>query len=223
MRNLNFKLHKFSIKHFDLKSIALLLFYFAIIPSITAITDPNLKAQYSFNSKVNTDSIVDETGNGYTAKLVGGAKIKKLGTFSLLEIGADAGYVDMGAKMGEVVSTLTDFSISTYLYVDPTATLTSAGNFVWTFSNAANIATSATGCMFYTAKDSRYAISTTNYNAEKGFSAEILLDKEGKQIYKFKAGSHSIAVKVIDNEGLENIEIVKLKINGIVQETDKQL
>jgi len=62
-----------------------------------------------------------------------------------------------------------------------------------------------------------------NYNAEKGFSAEILLDKEGKQIYKFKAGSHSIAVKVIDNEGLENIEIVKLKINGIVQETDKQL
>ncbi len=59
-----------------------------------------------------------------------------------------------------------------------------------------------------------------NFNAEKGFNAEIFLDKEGKQNYKFKAGSYSIAVKVIDNEGLENIEIVKLKINGVVQLND---
>jgi DNA modification methylase len=56
-----------------------------------------------------------------------------------------------------------------------------------------------------------------NYNAEKGFTAEILLDKTGKQTNKFKAGSHSIAVKVIDNEGLENIEIINLKINGIIK------
>jgi len=56
-----------------------------------------------------------------------------------------------------------------------------------------------------------------SYDEEKGFYAEILLDKIGKQVYKFKAGSHSIAVKVIDNEGLENIEIIKLKINGVVK------
>ncbi len=56
-----------------------------------------------------------------------------------------------------------------------------------------------------------------DYNPEKGFNAEVFLDKEGKQTYKFKAGSYSIAVKVIDNEGLENIEIVKLKINGVVK------
>jgi len=55
-----------------------------------------------------------------------------------------------------------------------------------------------------------------NYNEDKGFNAGILFDKEGKQNYKYKAGSYSIAVKVIDNEGLENIEIVKLKINGVV-------
>jgi len=56
-----------------------------------------------------------------------------------------------------------------------------------------------------------------DYNPEKGFNAEVFLDKEGKQSFKFKAGSYSIAVKVIDNEGLENIEIVKLKINGVVE------
>jgi len=59
-----------------------------------------------------------------------------------------------------------------------------------------------------------------NYNNEKGFLAEILLDKDGIQKYKFAAGSYSIAVKVIDNEGLENIEIIKLKINGVVQIND---
>ena len=49
------------------------------------------------------------------------------------------------------------------------------------------------------------------------FLPEILLDKEGKQSYKFKAGEHKIAVKVVDNEGLENIEVVKLKINGGIE------
>jgi len=54
-----------------------------------------------------------------------------------------------------------------------------------------------------------------DYKEEVGiFKAEILLDKQGEQIYKFKAGTHKIAVKVIDNDGLENIEIIKLKVNG---------
>ena len=49
------------------------------------------------------------------------------------------------------------------------------------------------------------------------FSPEIILDKIGRQTHKFKAGLYQIAVKVVDNEGLENFEIVKLKINGVVQ------
>jgi len=56
-----------------------------------------------------------------------------------------------------------------------------------------------------------------NFSEEKGFNAEILLDKEGVQTQKFKPGSHKIAVKVIDNEGLENFEIIKLKVNGKVE------
>lgn len=54
------------------------------------------------------------------------------------------------------------------------------------------------------------------YN-EQSFLPTVLLDKEGKQTYKFKAGEHKIAVKVVDNEGLESLEIVKLKINGVVE------
>ncbi len=49
------------------------------------------------------------------------------------------------------------------------------------------------------------------------FKAEILLDKIGTQTMKFKAGLHQIAVKVVDNDGLENIEVIKLKVNGILE------
>ena len=55
-----------------------------------------------------------------------------------------------------------------------------------------------------------------NFNPEKGFKAEIMIDKLGKQTQYFKAGSYQIAVKVVDNEGLESIEILSLKINGVV-------
>ena len=150
-----------------MKLTVLVFLFLNLIPVISKAQDTSLKVQYGFNNKLNTDSIVDETGNGYTAKLMGGAKIKKLGKFSLLEIGAIKGYVDMGVKLGEVISTLSNFTISTYLYIDPATVLTNAGNFVWTFSNSADINASATGCLFYTAKDSRYAISKTNYSAEK--------------------------------------------------------
>ena len=72
------------------------------------------------------------------------------------------------------------------------------------------VGTSAAGIEFY--------CWDFDYKEEAGiFKAEILLDKQGEQTYKFKAGIHKIAVKVIDNDGLENIEIIKLKVNGKMQ------
>jgi len=34
---------------------------------------------------------------------------------------------------------------------------------------------------------------------------------------QLKTGTHNIAVKVVDNDGLENIEVIKLKINGEIE------
>jgi len=57
-----------------------------------------------------------------------------------------------------------------------------------------------------------------NYNQENGFKADIMIDKEGKQIVKFKAGgTYNVAVKVVDNDGLESVEVVRLKVNGVVE------
>ncbi|MCS6820825.1 MAG: DNA methyltransferase [Microscillaceae bacterium] len=69
------------------------------------------------------------------------------------------------------------------------------------------IGESETGVQFY----------AWQFDYQDNFIPKILFDKQGKQTYKFKPGEHKIAVKVVDNEGLENLEIIKLKINGGVK------
>jgi hypothetical protein len=56
-----------------------------------------------------------------------------------------------------------------------------------------------------------------DYNEQTGFKPEVIIEKQGIQRQKFKPGTHQIAVKVVDNDGLENIEIIKLKVNGQVE------
>ncbi len=55
------------------------------------------------------------------------------------------------------------------------------------------------------------------YDERNKFKAKIMIDKEGIQILNLEIGEHLIACKVIDLEGLESIEFLKLKINGIVK------
>jgi hypothetical protein len=51
----------------------------------------------------------------------------------------------------------------------------------------------------------------------KTFKPEEMLDKTGVQVRKLKPGEHTIAVKAVDNDGLEALEIVRVKINGSVK------
>ena len=61
-----------------------------------------------------------------------------------------------------------------------------------------------------------------DYNTEtKIFKAGVMIDKTGIQTHKFKSGQYSIAVKVVDNDGLENMEFIKLKVNGKVETLKK--
>jgi hypothetical protein len=55
-----------------------------------------------------------------------------------------------------------------------------------------------------------------DYDEKKGFRAQVYIDKEGKQVFTCKPGEYGIACKVIDNDGLENIEVVRLKVNSKV-------
>jgi DNA modification methylase len=62
-----------------------------------------------------------------------------------------------------------------------------------------------------------YSWDFNNNPEKKKFKAQILLDKGGKKIASLKPGTHHIAVKVVDNDGLENMEVVQLTINGEVK------
>jgi DNA modification methylase len=58
-----------------------------------------------------------------------------------------------------------------------------------------------------------------NYNEKENiFKPTVLLDTNGIQTQTFKSGTHSIMVKVIDNEGLESTETIRLKINGVLKQ-----
>jgi hypothetical protein len=136
-----------------------------------------LQLHYAFNPDLVTGKVKDETGNGRPAILLGSAALRTLGGFGLVETGASAGYVDMGAEAGSVISGLNDFSVAVYVYVDPVQLVTSAGNFIWSFSNSPNIAADANGCLFFSARESRYAISTTNWRNEQQVSLATAFGK----------------------------------------------
>ncbi len=55
------------------------------------------------------------------------------------------------------------------------------------------------------------------YDEERGFTPAVIMDKTGIQRAKFRAGAYTIAVKAVGSEGLENTELVRLKLNGTIE------
>ncbi|MEN9613265.1 MAG: hypothetical protein RLZZ628_4079 [Bacteroidota bacterium] len=51
-----------------------------------------------------------------------------------------------------------------------------------------------------------------DYKTNLGFRPSILLDKKGEQTVSLKAEQHIIAVKVVNDDGLEAIEIIRLTL-----------
>ncbi|HLL94509.1 MAG TPA: site-specific DNA-methyltransferase [Spirosoma sp.] len=76
------------------------------------------------------------------------------------------------------------------------------------------IGESAVGVEFYSWD---FDYKDTGGRPDTSFKAEVLLDKSGFQTWKFKPGLHYVAVKVVDNDGLESVEVLKLKVNGNVE------
>ena len=57
-----------------------------------------------------------------------------------------------------------------------------------------------------------------NYTEKAGFKASVYRDAEGIQKHSFSSGSHSVGIKCVDEAGLECLEIVNLRINGVMGE-----
>jgi hypothetical protein len=57
-----------------------------------------------------------------------------------------------------------------------------------------------------------------DYDAGKGIKSSVIRDTDGKQQRPMTAGVYYIAFKALDNEGLENVETIKLKINAVIEQ-----
>lgn len=166
-----------------------------LLVSKVSAADTTIKLQYVFNGTSN-DTVADNSGNGYKASLKNGAKPKTIGRFSVLDLGSANGYLDMTSKTGSLISTLTDFSVSMFVYVDPSVNITAAGNFLWTFANSDYMSTAANGNMFFCGINNRYAISKTNWNGELSVNSNAALAKGSWQHITYTQSGNTGAVYV---------------------------
>jgi len=126
-----------------------------------------LKLHYTFESATGT-TVSDVTGNGYNGTLYGATVGLSNGKNSLILSKSGTDYLDMGAGTGSLISSLSDFSISCFIWVNTTNTnLTSNGNMIATFSNSLDSYNQQVGYMYLQAKRSRYSITMARYEAEE--------------------------------------------------------
>ena len=129
-----------------------------------------LQLHYNFQSLLPNAVIPDVTGNGRTATLSGSANVRSLGEFGVVETGNTSGFVQLNSNVGEIIAGLSDFTIATYVYIDPAQNVGNHGNFIWSFANSQNIASDANGCMFFSARESRFVISPRHWQNEQQVS-----------------------------------------------------
>ena len=139
--------------------------YAAHLAALESDSADGLKVHFTFED---ASSQVGE----FTGKLYNSASFTTLGGLPVLSLGGNEGYFDMGSSVGDVVASLEDFTISTNVYIPTTTSLSGNGNFLYTFANSTDIASSANGCIFFRAgvTDTRYAISTTHWGNEKALT-----------------------------------------------------
>ena len=128
-----------------------------------------LKLHYTFDPATVTGTTVpDASGNGYNGTLYTATVGVSNGKNALILGTSGTAYLDMGTTTGTLVASLTDFSMSCYVWVNSTyASLASNGNMIATFSNSLDSYNNQVGYMYLQAKRSRYAITTARYETEQ--------------------------------------------------------
>lgn len=128
--------------------------------------EDNVVMKFDF-SNVSSKNVIDEA-SGITAKMLGSAKVEKMGTYTVMNLGSSSGYLDLTAAAGEKIAALGNFAISCYYYVPETATITGNGNFLWSFSTS-NACASTTGIYHaYRINAQRVATTPGGYSKEEG-------------------------------------------------------
>jgi hypothetical protein len=100
--------------------------------NLSAQTDPALKIQYLFNKPSSDNTGVKDNISDQTATFKNSANVITMGSYNVLNLGNQNGYLDFGAAMGNVITTLDSFTISTCIYIETNTVISDNGNFIWT-------------------------------------------------------------------------------------------
>lgn len=159
----------------------------------------NLRLHYALTQdEVGATTVKDETGNGNVASLKNAAAVAVYDQQRVIDLGSSNGYADMGSGVGSIIASLNDFTIHTKLFIPTGSTITGAGNFIWTFSNAENIGSNAAGYMFLSAKESRYSITETDYKGESTLVGTKAAMTKGKWVYVTVVQKGTLATLYMD-------------------------
>ena len=142
-----------------------------IVVSSEEEPENGLKLRYTFEG-VTGQTVPDASGSGYDGTLKNQATIMPMGKYNVLSLGNGTGYLDMGKNVGEVISSMNDFTVSVYYRVDKNASLSGAGYFLWAFSVlSVNTATSGP-YVGYRLNAQRFALSPNGWDNENSNSIE---------------------------------------------------
>ena len=172
-------------KHFslNLKTALKLCLAFAGLLLTTLINGQDLnnglKLHYTFDpATVDGTTVQDVTGNGYNGTLYSATCAESNGKNSLILGTGGSDYLDMGTNTGTLIASLTDFSMTCYVWVNSTYTsLGSNGNMIATFANSLDSYANSDGYMFLQAKRSRYSITTARYETEQAVQVGTDMEK----------------------------------------------
>lgn len=118
----------------------------------------NLKIHYSLETEEEgATTVIDVSGNEYHGELKGSAKVGVFREENAIRMGTLRGYVDMGPEVGELVSSLQDYTVFCRFYLSSTTPLT----YLWSFAQADTIADTPQGYAGFTFADMGYHVSTT--------------------------------------------------------------
>ena len=158
-------------------------------------------------------SLSDAQGQ-FSGTLQNGAQLTTFGSTPVLNLGSSDGYFDFGEDFAKAVGKLDDtFTISTTLYVPKTTSVSGAGNFIWCFARS-----SSQGYLFLSAKDTRYAISPTNWSGEASVSAAMPIS-QGEWVnvtYIQNGNSGSLYLNGQKKQQNTNISIHPADLNRLV-------
>lgn len=131
----------------------------------------SLKLRYTFDNTV--DGVVpDLSGSGNNGTLLNNASVITLGNYKVLNLGKDNGYLDMGAGIGNVVSSMSDYTISTYYRIDTDAPFSGNGFMLFAFSTLEACGQNNGEYIFYRMPTQSYSMSAAGWGSSKSLAVD---------------------------------------------------